>query len=105
MNSTRLTRTLSLTLGLLSVVTLVFIDIQIVDTYNEADGKTQAFFEIIEFFQFGYKYYLLIPASLSALLALRLFWRKESTRWDPVLLVPALLSIIGILFSSWKLWT
>jgi hypothetical protein len=105
MKMDRLTRPLSLILGLLSIAALIYIDKVIATRYIQADGKTKALFGIIEFSEFSYKYWILFPAVLSVMLTFRIFWTGKFKLLDIAVLFIGLISIVGTVTASWRLLT
>jgi hypothetical protein len=103
MKSYQSVRTISLTLGLISVAALLYIDIEIAKTYQQSDGKTQAMFGIIEMAQFSYKYLILIPAISSIVLTAILICKRKFTLLDMGSLVMGVIAIIGTVTPSWRL--
>jgi hypothetical protein len=101
--TTRLTRVLSVTLALISIAALVYIDIEIVTRYNQADGKTNALFGLIELSEFNYRYSILIPAVFSMLFTIRLLRINNWKTWDLITLFIGLISIVGTVTPSWRL--
>jgi hypothetical protein len=96
-------RNVSLTLGIVSFLALIYVDKEIANQYNHADGKTKAMFGIMVLLRFNYRYLILVPAIMSMLLSAMTIWRKQFTFWDLVALVLGLVSIVGIVTSSWRL--
>ena len=105
MKPIELIRIFSVTLALLSIVILTYVNNEIATRYNQADGKTQAMFGIVELLQFNYRYLVLIPATISIILVIKIFHAKESKTWEIVTLLLGLITIIGTLTSSWRLLT
>jgi hypothetical protein len=93
----------SIGLSILSLISILYVDNEIATRYNQADGKTKALFGIMELLQFNYKYFILIPATISALLTFRIFKLSEYKIWDAISGMVSLIAIIGVLTSSWKL--
>ena len=98
-------RGLSVTLGLLSICALAYIDNEIAMRYNQADGKTQALFGIVELLEFNYRYLILIPAAISIALVVKMIHAKEFKALDIITLLLGLITIIGTVTSSWALLT
>lgn len=94
-------RILSGILGLLSMMAIIYVDIQIANVYSQADGKTRALglFEL----RYMYKYCILIPALVSVLLTLWIFRLKQFSLLDGVILLLSLTAIVATLTSSWRL--
>lgn len=98
----------SIASGLFSLIVLIcvlIINYNILDNYNNSDGKTKAFYDAIVFSKLSFKYYLLIP-SIVSLILIRVGFRNNekilSLRLSIILLI---ISIVSIFFSFWKLFT
>lgn len=84
---------------------IIYIDVQIAVRYIQADGKTKALFGLTELFQFGFKFWILVPAILSILLTIKIIRLREFKIWDAFAMLIALTAIIGTITSSWRLLT
>lgn len=102
MNSTKILKVISVTLSLLSVLSIVYVDTQIAIRYAQADSKTKALFGLVELGQFGFKYWILIPAIFSILVSVMIILRREFKVWDVLSIFVSLVSIVMTLTSSWK---
>jgi hypothetical protein len=104
MISTKLIRTFSWTLGLASLLALIYVDNEMAFTYNESDGKTKALFGLLELGRFSYKYLIAVPAILGVLFSISLVWRKQFRVWDIGAIIIGLTAIIGAMTSSWRIF-
>ena len=105
MNSSKTLRKLSTTFGLLSIFAIIYVDTQIAIRYVQADGKTKALFGLVELGQFGFKFWILLPAILSILLTSKIIRLKEFKIWDAFTILIALTAIAATVTSSWRLLT
>ena len=103
MKSTKTLRTLSTILSFLSIIAIIYVDTQIAVRYVQADGKTKALFGLVELGQFGFKFWILVPAILSILLTVKIIRLKEFKIWDALTILISLTTIIGTITSSWRL--
>jgi hypothetical protein len=84
-----------------SIVALLIINHDISLRYLSSDGKTRALFGLIEI-QFSYKYYFLVFAISSFILA-ALAIRKKEIRWiATVAIVLSFSSIVLVFIRLWK---
>lgn len=93
-----------MTLSFLSIISIIYVDTQIAIRYVQADGKTRALFGIIELGQFGFKFWILIPATLSIWLIFKIIRLKEFEIWDASTMLISWIAIIGTITSSWRLF-
>ena len=92
-------------LSLIVLICVVIINFNILDNYNNSDGKTKAFFDAVVFSKFSFKYYFLI-LSIVSLILIRVGFKNNETilnlRLSIILLI---ISILSIFFSFWKWFT
>ena len=93
--------TLSLLIGIVDILALVYINSLIAERYVHADGKTRAFFSLIEM-GFYYKFYLLIPIVLGLVLARVAYRRKENKIMTIIGILSNLLAVVIMFTSIWK---
>jgi hypothetical protein len=105
MKSSDSIRKLCIALSLLSIGALTYVNFQIAARFNEASGKTRALFGLVEFMEFSYRYYILIPATISIVLIIYSKRLKELNTWDVAILLVGSITIIGTVTSSWRLMT
>lgn len=87
-------------LSLLSFITTMLINIQIVKTYLKVDGKTRALFSLMEL-QYGYQYYVSIVGLTAFFIAL---FAPAYRNQKIIAAVLALLSIAFVFARVWRLF-
>ena len=92
-------------LALSSVSALIYITNEIATEYNQATSKTRALFGIVELLKFNYRYLILIPAIISIALVIKAIRVTKITICDLATLLLGLITIIGLVTSSWRLFT
>ena len=94
---------ISLFLSIFVCLVTILLNVDIAERYQNADGKTRALFGIVEFLNFSWKYYLLIPAITALILVFLSFKEKEKRVTSAVATVMTLIAIVFIILPIWKL--
>lgn len=91
-------------LSLIVLICLVIINYNILDSYNNSDGKTKAFYDAVAFSRFSFKYYLLIFSIVSLILIRVGFRNNEKILSLRLSIILVIISTVSIFFSFWKLF-
>ncbi len=95
---------ISILLSAFLLLLLVYINIKTAILYYNSQGKNRALFGLIEMVNFGYKYWLLIPALLAMILGL-VDLRKVITK-TTVFATSFAILVIGLIFVRfWVIFT
>lgn len=92
-------------LSLIVLICEVIVNYHILDDYNKSDGKTKAFFDVLIFTKYSFKYYLIIFQLASFILICLGFKKNEKISHLRVSIILLLISILSIFFNFWKLFT
>lgn len=90
----------SLLLSLLVIALAIWVNVSIVQDYQEADGKTRALFGLKELF-YSFKYYFLAGSLISGVLLLMAFWEKENSKMRIPASLFLLLSVLSVVLRIW----
>jgi hypothetical protein len=99
----KLNSTISISLSLLCILIVIWINIKIANRYLSSDGKTQALFGIVELLCYSFKYWF-VGLSLGSMILSILGKRKnegERIFWISVTL--GLISLILIFTPIWRI--
>lgn len=91
----------SLVLSVISLTLTLIVNIRIAKEYLRVDGKTQALFGIKEVLQFGYQYYVAVPALLSVVLAM-IGRGKGHKKYIAIIL--GLTALLIVFLRMWRLF-
>ncbi|KFC20780.1 hypothetical protein IO89_11065 [Epilithonimonas lactis] len=96
--------TSSASLSLIVLICVIIINYNILDNYNNSDGKTKAFYDAVVFSKFSFKYYLLIFSIVSLILIRVGFRNNEKILSLRLSIILVIISTVSIFFSFWKLF-
>jgi hypothetical protein len=82
------------------LIGLIIINHQIALRFLSADGKTRAWFGIIEMF-FNYKYLLIIPIVISSIFIVKGIKKKENKK---IIIYSIILSITALICVFLRIW-
>jgi uncharacterized protein with ACT and thioredoxin-like domain len=91
---------LSLLFSITSIILTVKTNIDIVEAYLKADGKTKALFGIVEMV-YDYKYFFLILTTISLILSLYSRKKAESKLMFFIAIVSSIVSVALIFMRIW----
>lgn len=94
----------SLFLSVIVIICVIIINYNILDNYNNSDGKTKAFHDAVVFSKFSFKYYLLIFSIVSLILIRVGFSNNEKILSLRLSIILVIISTVSIFFSFWKLF-
>ena len=90
-------------ISIICIIAILIINQEIARRYQSLDGKTQAFFGIIELTTFGYLYCFIIPGIIALILGIKSFLKKE-TRWKAIFATAIACFAVAIVFMRiWRL--
>lgn len=91
-------------LSVIVIICVIIINVNILDDYNNVDGKTKAFYDAVVFSKYSFKHYLII-VSLVSLILIRLGFKNKEKRFHVKLsIILLIMSSISIFFNFWKLF-
>ena len=96
---------ISISLSLICILVIAWINLKIANRYLLADGKTQALFGIVETLSFPYKYWFIglsIGSIITSLLGKR---RNEGQKISIISLSLSLISLTIIFMPIWRIIT
>ena len=95
--------TISLSLNVLVLLALIYLNIQTGILYENSHGKDRVLFGWIEYIRFGYKYWLLAPALLALTFGL-IDWYKGGAKKAILISLLGLFTCGLIFVRLWLIW-
>ena len=95
---------ISFLLSFTSIAVAVFTNYKIALRYLSSDGKTRALFGLVEYLSFGYRYYFIVPGIAALVIGIMAVRRKELKRLAVAAIAFAGISILVVVFPTWRLF-
>lgn len=86
------------------IIAIIKINHDIAMAYLAADGKTRALFGIIEWLNYGYRYYFILLSIGAIIFAIKGSMRKETKVLNRIAYALSVLSVILIFFRLWMIF-
>ena len=91
----------SIIISIATIISLILINFQIAQYYLRLDKKSQMLFGLLEYLNFGYKYYLSIGGLIAIILALSVLL---SSRKKVLSILAFLIGVIALILVFVRLW-
>jgi len=93
----------SLALSTLTICAILWVNFRIAAAYQQADGKTRAWFGLVEFTRFAHKYYLVIGGLLALIFSILAYRGSTSKKLALIPIIVSVATIALVFLPIWKI--